>query len=97
MRKTQLFIGLAVSCLPVSAGAPPAAETQLITNVAERGNTGALVLLALDYLHGHGGVVRDEQQAAFWFEKTAAGGNAYAQTMLGDLYAEGRGVPRNIG
>jgi TPR repeat protein len=97
MRKTLLLFSLATCCLPVSAGTPPTAETQLITNVAERGNTGAQVLLALDYLHGHGGVALDEQRAAFWFEKAAAGGNAYAQTMLGDMYAEGRGVPRNIG
>lgn len=48
-------------------------ETRLIANAAERGNPGAPVLLALDYLHGNGGVARDEHQAAYWFETAAHG------------------------
>lgn len=88
-----LLIGL---LLPCSAPAMTPEETTMITYAAERGSDGAQLLLAVEYLHGDGGMARDDVKAAYWLEQAGAQGNAVAQKMLGDLYQQGRGVPQNL-
>jgi hypothetical protein len=63
LRTTTLLLALAAT-LAVGAAAAQTPETRLIANVAERGNSGAQVLLALDFLHGSGGVARDDTSRA---------------------------------
>lgn len=70
-------------------------EGPLVMRLAERGSAGAQVLLAGMYLRGEGGVARDDQRAAEWFEKAAVQGNDYGAMKLGDLYEAGQGVPQN--
>lgn len=71
-------------------------ETVMLTNAAERGNDGAQLLLAFEFLHGDTAGRRDEKQAVLWFERAALQGNIVAQKMLGDLYEQGRGVSENL-
>ena len=47
------------------------------------------------YLHGTGGVNKDDAAAARWFRLSADEGNADAQVNLGYLYATGQGVPQD--
>lgn len=70
-------------------------EIKMVSNAAQRGDDGAQVLLALMYKDGDNGIQKDDALAAHWFELAAMEGNAYAEKMLGDLYAEGKGVPVN--
>ncbi len=79
--------------LPAAAMTP--AEAKMIATAAQRGNDGSQVLLAVMYLNGDGGYAKNDKLAAYWFEQAAEQGNGYAQKMLGDLYAQGRGVTKN--
>ena len=72
-----------------------AEETKMIETAAQRGVDGAQILLATMYRNGDGGYTQDDKRALHWFELAAIQGNAYAQKMLGDIYAEGRGVEKN--
>lgn len=82
--------------LPLHVSAMTAEEATLIGNAAERGNDGAQLLFAIEYLHGDGAVKKDEKLAAYWFERAGAQGNATAQFMLSNLYEQGLGVPKNL-
>jgi TPR repeat protein len=44
---------------------------------------------------GEEGVSQDYQQAMDWSIKAASAGNAEAQYLVGDLYFNGLGVPRD--
>lgn len=50
--------------------------------------------LGVSYLNGDG-VVRDEDEAAWWLRNSAERGYAPAQFALAKLYQEGRGVQQN--
>lgn len=39
---------------------------------------------------------RDRVQAAYWMQKAAAAGDAFAQAELADYFVRGHGVPRNL-
>jgi len=95
-RKTFLTIVFAAAFMASTAHAMTQEEDTLVTNAAQRGSDGAQVLLAVMYLHGDPTHAKNESLAANWFEKAAEQGNAYAQKMLGDLYEQGRGVPKNL-
>ena len=84
---------LALCAEPCLALSPD--ELALIAPAAERGGAASQVLLAVAYLNGDGGLVREPARAAYWFEQAAIQGNAYAEERLGDLYAQGLGVPAN--
>lgn len=71
-------------------------ELAMTRQAAESGSASAQVLLAIAYLNGDAGLVRDGKLAALWFEKAALQGNGYAEGRLADLYAEGIGVTRNV-
>jgi TPR repeat protein len=42
------------------------------------------------------GVGQSFEEAARWYERAAGRGFAYAQVNLGNMYAEGRGVARDL-
>lgn len=88
------LLGMLAGVAP-GAGATTPEEARLIQNTAVRGNDGAQVLLALVYLDGQAGYPQDAARAAYWFDRAAQQNNAYAQMMLGELYADGRGVSRD--
>jgi uncharacterized protein len=90
---TALLVAL---LCPTLVGAMTPEESTLVSNAAERGSDGAQLLLAFEYLHGDKGREKDEKLAAYWFDKAGTQGNAMAQKMLGDLYEQGRGVPKNL-
>lgn len=98
MRQHKIFLTIAfASALMASpAQAMTQEEDTMVTYAAQRGSDGAQVLLAVMYLHGDPTHEKNESLAAKWFENAAEQGNAYAQKMLGDLYEQGRGVPKNL-
>ena len=91
-----VFAILIISLFQNPGSAMTAAESSMISNAAERGNDGAQLLLAIEYLHGGGGIKKDEKLAAYWFERAGALGNSTAQLMLSDLYEQALGVPKNL-
>lgn len=90
------LLALLTGLLSAPARAMNAVEADMIDSAARRGSASAQVLLAVIYLNGMAGHTRDEARAARWFERAAQQGNDYAQKMLADLYASGRGVPQNL-
>jgi TPR repeat protein len=68
---------------------------------AAKGFEPANLALALLYLHGAGGddeptrVAADPAQAARYLAAAAQSGDAEAQSLLGQLYMEGNGVPKD--
>ena len=46
-------------------------------------------------MNGRDAVIRDDAEAAIWYRRAAEQGNTYAQTFLGHMYANGRGVPQD--
>jgi len=66
--------------------------------MAERGNPAAENALGLRYAQGDAkeGVRPNEAEAARWFTKAAENGNVPAQSKLGSLYWDGRGVPPSL-
>jgi TPR repeat protein len=60
--------------------------------LAQQGQLEALYALGLVFESGAPGIVPDAMQAADFYQRAADGGLAEAQTNLGLLYAEGRGV-----
>ena len=84
---------LALCAAPCLAVTPD--ELALIAPAAERGSAASQVLLGVAYLNGDGGLAREPARAAYWFERAAIQGNAYAEQRLGDLYEQGLGVPAN--
>lgn len=94
--KSAFTVLLLYALLPLPGNAMTAEETTMLGNAAERGSDGAQLLLAIEYLHGDGGVRKDEKLAAYWFERAGAQGNATAQLMLSDLYEQGLGVPKDL-
>ncbi len=89
------FLGLALLFLAPACLALTVEEVALIKRAAERGSASAQVLLAVAYLNGDGGLGKDPTAAARWFEQAAIAGNGYAEEKLGELYAQGLGVPLN--
>ncbi len=79
---------------PVQAQHPPQ-SLQLIAREAMDGDEGAQLLYGLAYLEGRSGLQPDAEKAVYWFRRAARAGHPYAQMMLGNLYADGRGVGRN--
>jgi TPR repeat protein len=65
----------------------------LYETAAAAGDIVAMRLLGETLLDGNAAV---KQQAASWFAKAAAGGDADAQNQLGNLYYLGQSVPKNM-
>ncbi|MGH1398258.1 MAG: peptidoglycan-binding protein [Alphaproteobacteria bacterium] len=66
-------------------------ETQAFQGIAEAQHD-----LAAIYTAGHGGVEKNYERAAFWFERAAENGVANAGYNLGVLHHQGLGVDANI-
>jgi len=63
---------------------------------ADAGDVRAVRALAEAYYLGRGGVEQDFVEAARWYRKLAAQGEASAQTTLGLMYARGWGLAPNL-
>lgn len=61
---------------------------------AERGSVQYEIKLGTAYLAGRG-VIQDEKQAAYWYEKAANAGDPFAENQIGYLYQVGLGVTRD--
>lgn len=95
MKRMILAAGLLLM-LVANSFAMTADEAKMVSDAAARGSASAQVLLAVMYKHGDGGYNKNEQQAAYWYEKAAEQGNPYAQMALGDIYEQGSGVSKNL-
>lgn len=70
-------------------------ELAMTRQAAENGSASAQVLLAIAYLDGDAGLLKDAKLAAQWLERAALQGNGYAEGRLADLYADGIGVAKS--
>ena len=79
-------------------GTPPndAEAVKWFRRAADQGNIHALISLALAYREGSIGLQRDLAEAAKLFSRAAEQGNGAAQSVLGHIYQNGRGVPQNL-
>lgn len=97
LRPLMLALSLAFApCIGLAAGQdPPPEELRLIAARAAQFDHGAELLYGLAWLEGRYNLEADPARAAYWLRRAARGGHAYAQMMLGRLYAEGRGLARD--
>ena len=99
---SRLQTVLASSQAPKSDVVPvPAIETPSIAQLrqmADQGNSAAENALGLRYFRGdpQSGIAQDEKEAFRWFSSAADHGNLEAQTNLGFLYWNGRGVAKDL-
>ena len=66
---------------------------EILEKLAEAGDPEAQLLTARIYQLDRGGVPRDDQKAASWFERAALQGVAAAQLRLAELMETGTGLP----
>jgi TPR repeat protein len=71
-------------------------ELAMIKHEAENGDSGAEMLYGLAYYEGRYGLKMDYSAAVKWLKLSAADDNYYAQLILGNCYAEGKGVTQNM-
>jgi len=69
-------------------------ELQLVRPLAEQHNPIAETLLGFLYYHGRAGLPQDYAGAAKWFGRASDDGEIHGEAMLGTLYLNGQGVPR---
>jgi len=96
---------VAAACQAAQAGYPEgleagrrgdfAAALHELQPLAENGQRDAQRALADMYLRGLG-VKQDDQPPCAWYRQAADQGDAHAQTDLGWMYEQGRGVPRDF-
>ena len=88
-----LFVGWWIPKGELARVTPPSAESSYrqVATRAARGDAEAELLMGLRYAEGNG-VIKNDKEAARWFEKAARHGNADAQYRYGLALREGRGV-----
>ena len=87
-----LFIGWWIPNSEVATlSAPSETSYKQVAVRAAQGDADAELLMGLRYADG-GGVVKNEKEAARWFERAARRGQAEAQYRYGLALLEGRGV-----
>jgi hypothetical protein len=78
------------------AAANPQLGNQLLRADAEKGDAQDQMYVGMWYLTGTEGYTKDPVEAAKWLQKSADQGNADGENMLGQLYANGNGVPKDF-
>jgi TPR repeat protein len=90
----KTILSLAFACLVLFTGEAASADIPQLEAGAQRGSTRKQIELATDYFLGRG-VQRNEQLAAYWYEKAASLGDPVAQQEIGYFYEAGIGVVRD--
>lgn len=78
----------------LEAGSSPKA-VELLTRLANEGNSLAQFRLGSLYYHGHS-VAEDEIMAIHWWKKSAANGNAEAMYQIAHAYLFGSTAPKSV-
>jgi hypothetical protein len=93
----RTFAGIALLLAAMAAvGSQQAMPLEALRERADANDRTAMRALAEAFYLGRGGVAQDFPEAARWYRKLAADGDAAAQTTLGLMYARGLGLPRNL-
>ncbi len=90
----KAVLSFAFTCLVLLTSEEASADIPQLQAGAERGSARKQIELGMDYLLGRG-VQRNEQQAAYWYEKAASAGDPLAQQEIGYFYQAGIGVARD--
>lgn len=77
----------ALAAIAATLSAQEAAD---IAQLAETGNDGAQLMMALLYLRGNGGFTADIAKALTWLRRAAASGNSYAGALIQEWRARRR-------
>lgn len=88
---TTLLVAL---CMMFLADSASGVDIPQLEAGAQHGSIRKQLQLGADYFLGHG-VQRNEELAAYWYEKAASSGDASAQLQIGYFYQVGIGVPRD--
>jgi len=98
-RATFYVVGAIVIGFVLIANAPRQtgedADREQLQHQAEAGSARAQLHLGLAYRDGRYGLARDLHGATDWFARAANSGDDYAAALLGDAYAEGKGVAKD--
>jgi uncharacterized protein len=95
----RLLAAAVVAAIAMHCPQPAAQQAIGAEALRERAKTGdvrAMRALAEAHYLGRGGVEQDFAEAARWYRKLAAQGEAGAQTTLGLMYARGWGLAPNL-
>ena len=93
---TAQSMAIAPSAMPQQLhAAVPRTPLDRLTDLANKGNARAELVIGLKYLKGDG-IVANDTQAARWLERAARAGDPIAENHLGALYQTGRGVKSDI-
>lgn len=102
LRRDLVFVVLAliifipaVKYLEIPMARRAGAELQRLRQRAHDGNPVAEFAMGSFYAHGTLIVPQSNVKAIYWYRKAAAQGYPPAETKLGGIYENGRGVPRN--
>jgi len=88
-----IFLSLIVNtCMAVPADDY---ELNIIKLESKEGDSGAQLLYGLALLEGRYKLTPDYPEATKWLKQSAQGGNHYAQLVLANCYAEGKGVEKD--
>jgi hypothetical protein len=79
-----------------AAASDPQEGNRLLRQDADNGNAQDQVYVAVWYLTGKEGYPKDPVEGAKWLRRSADQGNADGENMLGQLYASGTGVDRDL-
>ena len=70
----------------------PQQEADWLSRLAQSGDSGAELQLALAYRDGRYGLQPDPKTGLYWLQQAAQAGNAYAADLVGNAYARGQGT-----
>jgi TPR repeat protein len=96
VRRLAAALWAAVLLYGPAATAQQPVGAEAVRERAEAGDLRAMRALAEAYYLGRGGLAQDFAEAARWYRKLAARGEAGAQTTLGLMYARGWGVAPDL-
>jgi TPR repeat protein len=91
-----LLLAAILTSLLLGTQIKPHDEVAWLTQLANQGDDGAQLQLGLAYRDGRYGLTADAKTGLYWLKRSAAGGNAYAEDMVGKAYAEGLGIAKDI-
>lgn len=90
-----LLVCLWLPCVAPASDRQQPIELTMLAQQAGQGDTNAQMLYGLAYLEGRYGLKPDAAKAAYWLKRAAREEQHYAQLLLGNLYADGKGVDKD--
>jgi hypothetical protein len=91
-----LLVTVIATSLLLGVPDKPREELDWLSQLANKGDAGAQLQLGLAYKDGRYGISPDTKTGLYWIKRSAAGGNPYAEDIMGTAYAKGLGMRQDI-